>query len=109
MAEQTQTGAEGVAGSSSTISSQQETVLKLMLLHRRYSCCHGAPALAVQLPAILHVIRHHSFSACSQGLAWIEVKAHEPFDLYSSYWLGNPGHYKGKSDPACLCVLLIFV
>lgn len=31
----------------------------------------------------------------SQGLAWIEVKAHEPFDLYSSQWLGNPGHYKG--------------
>lgn len=34
-------------------------------------------------------------SICSQGLAWIEVKAHEPFDLYSSQWLGNPGHFKG--------------
>ena len=32
-----------------------------------------------------------------QGLAWIEVKAYEPFDLNSSQWLGNPGHYKGVS------------
>jgi len=30
-----------------------------------------------------------------QGLAWIEVKAHEPFDINSSQWLGNPGHFKG--------------
>ena len=31
-----------------------------------------------------------------QGLAWIEVKTHEPFDIHSSQWLGNPGHYKGE-------------
>lgn len=32
-----------------------------------------------------------------QGLAWIEVKAYEPFDLDSTQWLGNPGHFKGDS------------
>lgn len=35
-----------------------------------------------------------------QGLAWIEVKAHEPFDLDSSHWLGNPGHFKGLLQQA---------
>lgn len=33
-----------------------------------------------------------------QGRAWIEVKAYEPFDLASTQWLGNPGHYKGTSN-----------
>ncbi|DBA72355.1 TPA: hypothetical protein ACH3X2_010511 [Trebouxia sp. C0005] len=35
-----------------------------------------------------------------QGLAWIEVKAHEPFDTDSSQWLGNPGHFKGLEQQA---------
>ncbi|KAA6421565.1 MAG: hypothetical protein FRX49_08509 [Trebouxia sp. A1-2] len=30
-----------------------------------------------------------------QGLAWIEVKAHEAFGIGSNQWLGNPGHFSG--------------
>lgn len=35
-----------------------------------------------------------------QGLAWIEVKAYEPFDTDSNQWLGNPGHFKGLEQQA---------
>ena len=52
-----------------------------MLSPQAPSCCQSACKLC-KIPTI-------------QGLAWIEVKAHEPFDLYSGQWLGNPGHYKG--------------
>ncbi len=44
-----------------------------------------------------------------QGLAWIEVKAHEPFDIDSNQWLGNPGHFKGACSDQALLHYFVFL